>query len=398
MLLAMVGMTLRRCLREFPPRRCPSRLSCFVLLALVASLAAPAAAHTTNRGKATFTVADDGAVAVRIDMELRDLQEILQIRLIGKIEESVLENNRVEALRKLKLTVPKWLRLHGDNAACPVASVTLKHIGAQGVRVDAVGRCQALPKTLRIDWGLSQATGFDLVAVTLVAAPSGIRHTAVLSKQENSLEVVMQVPSFLTTLGSFVRLGLEHIVFGWDHLLFLLGLVLACATWRRLLLIVSGFTVAHSVTLALGATGVVTVRPELVEPVIAASIAAIAIINGWRLWTGRLDAPGSCDPRRGRPRQAPTLELGLTLAFGLVHGLGFASMLQATLGNANGFVVPLVGFNVGVELGQVALVALAFPLLVVIGRTKAATSVFFSLFSLLAAVGAYAAVARVLLD
>lgn len=357
-----------------------------------------AEAHTTNRGKATFSVDDGGVVSVRIDMESRDLQEIVDIALTGQLDPADLDTNRADAQKRLKATVPRWLRLHGDGAACPVASVTLRQLGTQAVRVDAVGTCKSLPHTLRIDWGLTQATGFNLVAVTLVQAPGGIRHTSVLSRQENSLEVVVEAPSFVTTVVSFVRLGLEHIVFGWDHLLFLLGLVLACATWRRLLLIVSGFTVAHSVTLALGATGVVKVRPELVEPVIAASIAAIAIFNGWRLWADRLEAPGSCDPLRGRPRRAPTVELGLTLAFGLVHGLGFASMLQDTLGaavsEAGGAVVPLVGFNLGVELGQVVLVALAFPLLVVIGRTKAATPVFYALFSLLAAVGSYAAISR----
>ena len=140
----------------------------------------------------------------------------------------------------------------------------------------------------------------------------------------------------------YIPVGFEHIVpLGLDHILFVLGLFFLGTAWRTLLWQVSAFTLAHTVTLALGAVGWVQVPASIVEPLIAASITYVAVEN---IWLGHLT--------RWRPV--------VIFAFGLLHGLGFASVL-GDFGLPRGQFFPaLIGFNVGVEFGQLTVIAFAF--------------------------------------
>ncbi|MCH2096443.1 MAG: HupE/UreJ family protein [Rhodobacteraceae bacterium] len=149
----------------------------------------------------------------------------------------------------------------------------------------------------------------------------------------------------MTLLGAFltyIPVGFDHILpLGLDHILFVLGLFLLAPNLGALVWQVSAFTLAHTVTLALGATGVVTVPAHIVEPLIAASIVYVAVEN---LFTTRLS--------RWRP--------AVIFGFGLLHGLGFASVL-GDFGLPQGqFISALIGFNIGVELGQLTVIAVAF--------------------------------------
>ena len=158
-------------------------------------------------------------------------------------------------------------------------------------------------------------------------------------------------------------LGIEHILTGYDHLLFLLGLLVVCTRPRVVLTIVSCFTLAHSVTLALAGLGWVRLPSRVVEPLIAASIAYVGIENVVRGWRGR--GKHARDGGDGSGADDPPGRWAVTAGFGLVHGFGFASALQATgLGqNGTSIVVPLLSFNLGVELGQLGVAAVALPLL-----------------------------------
>ncbi|WP_353342450.1 HupE/UreJ family protein [Litorivita sp. NS0012-18] len=142
--------------------------------------------------------------------------------------------------------------------------------------------------------------------------------------------------------GQYIPVGFEHILpLGLDHILFVLGLFFLSTHLRPLLWQVSAFTLAHTVTLAMGAMGWVTVPGSIVEPLIAASIVYVALEN---VFLGHLT------------RFRPVVIFG----FGLLHGLGFASVL-GEFGLPEGQFVPaLIGFNVGVELGQLTVIALAF--------------------------------------
>jgi hypothetical protein len=149
--------------------------------------------------------------------------------------------------------------------------------------------------------------------------------------------------------GGFLRLGVEHILTGYDHLLFLAALLLPGGRLVTLLKIITGFTVAHSITLALAVLGIVTIPGRLVECVIAASIVWVALEN--------VLLP-----------HAPSRRWVVSFLFGLVHGFGFASILTALDLPSRNLALALLGFNLGVEAGQMLVVAFLLPLLLWIRR------------------------------
>jgi hypothetical protein len=138
-------------------------------------------------------------------------------------------------------------------------------------------------------------------------------------------------------VATFLRLGIDHILSGWDHLAFVLALLVASRRLRTLLGVVTAFTLAHSITLALAALGHVSLPSRFVELAIALSIAYVAVEN--------------CLARQARN---PWIE---AFAFGLLHGLGFAGFLGEALAGEPLVVAALLGFNLGVEVGQLAVVA-----------------------------------------
>jgi hydrogenase/urease accessory protein HupE len=148
------------------------------------------------------------------------------------------------------------------------------------------------------------------------------------------------------TFWSFIRLGVEHIWTGYDHLLFLFALLVVCRTFRSIVVIITCFTLAHSLTLALATLNIVNLPARITEPAIAASIVYVGVENLLR---------------RG---EEPKGRWALTFAFGLIHGFGFASVLRE-LGvgeGGSGIAMPLFTFNAGVELGQIAIAAAALPI------------------------------------
>jgi len=149
----------------------------------------------------------------------------------------------------------------------------------------------------------------------------------------------------LETFGLYIKIGLQHILpGGLDHILFVLALFFSTRRLKPLILQVSAFTLAHTVTLALVASGVLSPPASIVEPLIAATIAFVAIEN-----------LVFKDMQRWRPL--------IVFVFGLIHGMGFAGFF-GTLGLPSGqFWSALIGFNIGVELGQLAVIALAALLL-----------------------------------
>jgi hydrogenase/urease accessory protein HupE len=177
---------------------------------------------------------------------------------------------------------------------------------------------------------------------------------------------------------SFFLFGAEHIITGYDHLLFLAALLLACTTFYEAATIISCFTIAHSITLVLAALDVVRLSGTIVEPLIALSIVYIAIENL------------RSQPPLGR-------RVAITCFFGLIHGLGFASALQDIgLGTIPGGVVwPLLRFNLGVEAGQLAIAALLLPLLLWAQRSERFSERLMPVGScLIALIGAYWLVSR----
>ena len=174
-----------------------------------------------------------------------------------------------------------------------------------------------------------------------------------LSAKQNLIELGMpkrladgSKPANAGTFPAFLVMGVEHILTGYDHLLFLLGLLIAISQFRATLWVITCFTLAHSTTLALAAFDVVRISGRVVEPLIALTIIYVGAEN--------LLSSG-----------APAGRWRLTLIFGMVHGLGFATELKEKLAGVIGakIALPLLSFNLGVEIGQIAVAALVLPLI-----------------------------------
>jgi hypothetical protein len=150
--------------------------------------------------------------------------------------------------------------------------------------------------------------------------------------------------SWMSVFLNYIAVGFEHIVpLGLDHIIFVIGLFLFSPRLRPLLLQVTAFTLAHTITLALGATGVLALTPWIVESIIALSIVYVALENIFL-------------------RNFATHRIALVFAFGLLHGLGFAGVLGEFGLPEGSFVPALLGFNIGVEFGQLAVIAVCLLL------------------------------------
>jgi hypothetical protein len=196
-------------------------------------------------------------------------------------------------------------------------------------------------------------------------------------------------------LVDYLTLGVEHILSGWDHLAFVFGLLLLATRVGEVARLVTGFTLAHSLTLALAVLDRVHPRADAVEAVIAFSVALVAVEKGWLLtarsrWVPAAVLAGigalalgtlagwatlplltiaglavftACYFALVAASDGGWLRIGLTFAFGLVHGFGFAGILMEVTLPRDRLVPALLGFNLGVELGQIAIVLILWPLI-----------------------------------
>jgi hydrogenase/urease accessory protein HupE len=260
------------------------------------------------------------------------------------------DGGRVDVVFKMSLLQPSGADLapelppHCRPLAEPVAerddaSVTLRFSADCGER-GLVG------ETLRVK-GLERTRTDALIRVEL---RDGRRLRAVISGADAAFEVAAE-PSRTRVAFDYGRLGFEHILSGLDHLTFVLGLMLLVTGRRALLLTVTSFTLGHSITLSAAALGFVTFPSRLIELAIALSIYVLAV----ELASGRDDTA----------HRRPWL---FALGFGLLHGLGFAGALTEIGLPADEIPLALLSFNVGIEIGQIAFVAVVWGALAVAGR------------------------------
>jgi hypothetical protein len=244
------------------------------------------------------------------------------------------------------------IRVEADGAPCPGALDRARLLESEGgVMFEAHWACPKEPARLSIAWPLLTSGGLS---------PSH-RHLAYITAGGPPQNVVLDRAHTTWSSGgaagsagvffSMLKLGVEHILTGWDHLLFLLGLIIVGGSLRSLLGVVTAFTVAHSITLALAALGVFAPSPRIIEPAIALSIAYVGVENFFVKDVSR----------RWR----------ITFPFGLIHGFGFAGALREIALPRAQVPVALVSFNLGVELGQLAVLAVALPLVLSFRRAPA---------------------------
>jgi len=185
----------------------------------------------------------------------------------------------------------------------------------------------------------------DTVTIEVEAPPTEAATEAITNAPVAAMSPEPSTKS-QSPFSQFLMLGIEHILQGYDHLLFLLALLIVSRDWFSSLKIITFFTIAHSITLAVATLNLVQVPSRFVEPLIAVSIVYVGVEN---------------IVRRGEPRGRWLL----TFAFGLIHGFGFASVLRDMGVGAReaGLAMPLFSFNLGVEVGQIIVAAVALPLI-----------------------------------
>ncbi len=241
-----------------------------------------------------------------------------------------------------------------------------------------------------------------------VELPDGTVREAVLSEAQTSWSLgdlaatTSAQGASGTSVGGYLALGIEHIATGYDHIAFVLALLLLAASLREVAGLVTGFTVGHSLTLALAVLGVVRPEPAAIEALIGFSIALVATENSWLLggrpralpWVvvaGLVALAGLALAGHGavaastlaglalfswchfglldRVSRPARVRAAVAFAFGLVHGFGFAGVLAEMELPTDRLVAALFGFNAGVEIGQLAVVAMIWPLLRLLART-----------------------------
>jgi hypothetical protein len=312
------------------------------------------------------TAAGDSVIHGQWDIALRDLEVALQLDANG---DGAITWGEVRS-RKADLFAYAFahLALRADAAACAPAADELlidEHSDGTYAVLRFSARCADAPRAIEVSYSLL----FDLDpthrGLLRLDTDAGSR-SAVLSPQQATQTFTLAENSRLTTFVQFVGDGMHHIWIGYDHMLFLIALLLPSVLVRRngrwipvgtlrsallsVLAVVSAFTVSHSITLTLAALGVVGLPSRLVESGIALSVLLAALNNIWPQVT----------------RRAWQLAFG----FGLVHGFGFASVL-ADLGLPQGaLALALAGFNIGVEIGQLSVVLLVVPLIFLFRQTN----------------------------
>jgi hydrogenase/urease accessory protein HupE len=323
------------------------RIAAF-FLAVLASL--PALAHEVGLSRVDVRQAEGEALAVEIGFARRDLAAVdpgLDADGDGELEASEID----PAAARLTGTILGKIVVARGGAPCEgvVRSASLDEedgavvrteyaaCSGAGVSIDLAALFGALPAGHRTAVFIHRAAGDP--EESLLRGGSPRLETAAFG---TSSELAPATKSSGGVAWEYFVLGIEHIVFGIDHVVFLLGLILVGGRFRQLAIMVTAFTASHSVTLALAVLGVIAPSPRVIEPVIALSVAYVGVenfvakdaANRWRV-------------------------AGL---FGLVHGFGFAGALGEVGMPSGGVPLALATFNLGVEAGQLALLAAALPL------------------------------------
>ena len=336
-----------------------------LLFAAALLCAASAWAHKPSDSYLTLK-AEESRIAIRWDIALRDLDYVLQLDRDGNGELTWGEvRTRGDEIARHAIA---HLQLATDKpcAITPAAPLRLDHHSDGTYAVLSLAAACAPAGKLTMAYSLLFDVDPTHRGLVQWIAPGAAGAQALVFGTDNARQdLALQGPSALETLRQYVVEGVWHIWIGFDHILFLLSLLLPAVLVRRgrqwepapslkaslveVLKVVTAFTLAHSITLSLAALQVISLPSRVVESTIAASV-VVAALNNLR---------GTIEKKRWV----------MAFVFGLIHGFGFASVL-ADLGlPQDALALALVGFNLGVELGQMAIVAAFVPIAFALRRT-----------------------------
>ncbi|MEO6741640.1 MAG: HupE/UreJ family protein [Chthoniobacteraceae bacterium] len=358
----------------------------FLAAILAVSFTAAAWSHPVPDLPVRSHFASDGSAEIRIEVDPRGFSD--NPEAINYFQKTAIESLPAEKVREMKDTadvfVGQRLRFFFDpiGEVKPKLTWEFRKLGDGGIpfETDDATLLKGDETVLVGSWKtkvIAGMTGFRIEALALTPGKMGsplsvmfvnfiggkqverygvlypgetsftldLTEQGILSKPgvrtEGSVGVKATSGDWLSLFFSEINRGFAHVIpHGLDHILFVLGVFLMTRKWKPLVLQVSTFTLAHTLTLWLASAGYVKLAPSIVEPVIAASIVVVALENvvhknytHWRLL--------------------------IVFAFGLIHGLGFAAAMAPRLDSKSSLVVGLLGINLGVEFGQLAVISLA---------------------------------------
>ena len=332
------------------------------LLLGCAALVASLQVHAHKPSDSYLTVrTNESKIEIRWDLALRDLDYVLQLDRDGNGELAWGEVR--QRANDITAYAAAHLAVHTGDKPCPLAAagplMLDKHSDGTYAVLSLAAECPDLAQGLKLRYSaLFDVDPTHRGLVQWIAPGAAGAQALVFASDSAEQNLALEAPSALQTLKQYVVEGVWHIWIGFDHILFLLSLLLPAVLIRKagkwepapslkaslweVLKVVTAFTLAHSITLSLAALGVVSLPSRLVESIIAASVVAAALNN----------LQGTIEKRRWV----------MAFVFGLIHGFGFASVL-ADLGlPTDALALALVGFNVGVELGQMAIVLAFIPI------------------------------------
>lgn len=326
--------------------RWPRFLWLFVLL----GICLPAAAHQVNLVTARVALTADRTVGVELGLKGSDVDRLIGTKIHDARQDAV-DPAAVEAARAAIFAyINTHLAVTGGGKACAPGDAVVLPDGDGIVYRNSFTCANAAGD---IVYRSTVLTGKDKTARQVVLIAQGRSETqALLDADRTTVTLSTAQPSLWSTMQRYLLTGIEHIFLGYDHIAFLVAIVLWARRLMPVVKIVTAFTVAHSVTLSLAALDVLVIPGRIVEPAIAASIVFVAAEN---FFSRDVD-------RRWR----------VAFLFGLIHGFGFAGALRE-IGLPQDAILPaLAAFNIGVEIGQIAVVALLLPMLGVLDRLTSA--------------------------
>jgi hydrogenase/urease accessory protein HupE len=354
-----------------------------IFVCLIAIGVGPTAqAHQVNLSSARVELRPDRSVAVHVALKGSDADRLAGTQIYDA-QKDLADPAKVAA------------------AAGPIAAYVNAHVSVAGAdgKDCARGEAEVAPDgdgvIVRITFSCRDVA-CDLIyrSTVLTASDKAARQVVLIGAGEDAPQALLDdthstltlsapAPSVWSTMQRYLVTGIEHIFLGYDHIAFLVAIVLWARRLMPVIKVVTAFTIAHSITLSLAALQIVVIPSAIVEPAIAASIVFVAVEN---FFSRNVD---------GRWK--------VTFAFGLIHGFGFAGALQEMGLPANAVVPALAAFNIGVEIGQVAIVSIVVPALILLDRLFAvdrtkpvrAAALVYTLSALISVLGSYWLLTRV---
>jgi hypothetical protein len=267
----------------------------------------------------------------------------------------LLDSAVAKDLRDLAAAFARHVMIAADGTACAGVPAEVRPSSPQRASIEVVVlyACAAPIRNLSVRDGTDAVLGTDHHTIADIQWPGGAKQV-VFESEHREAHIAITADAApesgaASIFASYFGFGVEHILLGFDHVLFIVALILPGGRLISLAAMVTAFTVAHSLTLALSVLNILTLPAQIVEPVIALSIAYVALENV----TGK---------------SALSRRWAVSFLFGLVHGFGFAGALTEVGLPTSGLVAALVGFNLGVEAGQMLIVAVLLPRLIWLQR------------------------------